>query len=66
MSDRYVIIGTGRMGLALGAALGGWLGITLGGWLGVVPADFLMSRDHLRGVKKRAERLSPRLATGHR
>ena len=31
---------------------------TLGGWLGVVPADFLMSRDHLRGVKTRAERLA--------
>jgi hypothetical protein len=29
---------------------------TLGGWLGVVPADFLMSRDHLRGVKQRAEK----------
>jgi hypothetical protein len=29
---------------------------TLGGNLGIVPADFLMSRDHLRGVKARAER----------
>lgn len=39
-----------------------WL--TVGGWLGVVPADFAMSRDHLRGVKERAEALnrSPRLA----
>ncbi len=26
-----------------------------GGLLGIVPADFLMSRDHLRGVKRRAE-----------
>jgi len=30
-----------------------WL--TLGGWLAVVPADFVMSRDMLRGVKARAE-----------
>ena len=30
---------------------------TLGGWLAIVPADFLMSRDHLRGVRKRAEEL---------
>lgn len=35
---------------------------TLSGWLGIVPADFVMSRDHLRGVKKRAER--PALAAG--
>ena len=28
---------------------------TLSGWLTVVPADFLMSRDMLRGVKRRAE-----------
>jgi hypothetical protein len=28
---------------------------TLGGWLGIVPADFVMSRDHLHGVKQRAE-----------
>jgi hypothetical protein len=28
---------------------------TLGGWLGIVPADFVMARDHLRGVKRRAE-----------
>ena len=33
-----------------------WL--TLGGWLGIVPADFVMSRDHLRGIKQRAERLA--------
>jgi hypothetical protein len=26
------------------------------GWLGVVPADFVMSNDHLRGMKERAER----------
>ncbi len=31
---------------------------TLGGWLAIVPADFLMSRDHLHGVKERAERLA--------
>ena len=31
-----------------------WL--TVIGWLGVVPADFLMSRDMLRGVRRRAER----------
>jgi len=30
-----------------------WL--TAGGWLGIVPADYVMSRDHLRGVKRRAE-----------
>jgi len=28
---------------------------TASGWLGIVPADFVMSRDMLRGVKKRAE-----------
>ncbi len=33
-----------------------WL--TAGGWLGIVPADFIMSRDHLHGVKERAERLA--------
>jgi len=33
-----------------------WL--TLGGHLGLVPADFVMSRDMLRGVKQRAERLT--------
>jgi hypothetical protein len=32
-----------------------WL--TLGGWLAIVPADFVMSRDMLRGVKDRAEAL---------
>jgi hypothetical protein len=31
---------------------------TLSGWLGVVPADFVMSRDHLKGVKERAEELA--------
>jgi len=31
---------------------------TLSGWLGIVPADFVMSRDHLRGVKRRAEKLA--------
>jgi hypothetical protein len=35
---------------------------TLGGWLLIVPADFLMSRDMLRGVKQRAESLA---STGH-
>lgn len=30
---------------------------TVGGTLGIVPADFLMSRDHLRGVRRRAESL---------
>jgi hypothetical protein len=33
-----------------------WL--TAGGWLGLVPADFVMSRDMLRGVKQRAEMLA--------
>jgi len=33
-----------------------WL--TLGGWLGIVPADLIMSRDMLNGVKIRAERAS--------
>lgn len=37
---------------------------TFGGWLGVVPADFVMSRDHLRGVKERAER-QPRSIERH-
>jgi hypothetical protein len=32
-----------------------WL--TLGGWLVIVPADFVMSRDMLHGVKARAEML---------
>jgi hypothetical protein len=30
-------------------------GLTAAGWLGIVPADFVMSRDMLRGVKRRAE-----------
>jgi hypothetical protein len=38
-----------------------WL--TIGGRLGVVPADFLMSRDMLRGVKERAEELHRRRKT---
>lgn len=29
---------------------------TVGGVLGIVPADFVMSRDHLHGVRDRAER----------
>ena len=32
-----------------------WL--TLGGWLAIVPADFVMSRDMLHGVKARSEQL---------
>ena len=31
---------------------------SLGGWLGIVPADFVMSRDMLNGVKQRAESLA--------
>jgi hypothetical protein len=31
---------------------------TLGGWLVIVPADFVMSRDMLHGVKERAEMLA--------
>jgi hypothetical protein len=31
---------------------------TLAGWLGIVPADFLMSRDMLHGVKQRVETLA--------
>ena len=31
---------------------------TLAGWLGIVPADFVMSRDMLQGVKQRAEALA--------
>jgi hypothetical protein len=33
-----------------------WL--TLSAWAVIVPADFIMSRDMLRGVKRRAERLA--------
>jgi hypothetical protein len=33
-----------------------WL--TLSAWVMIVPADFIMSRDMLRGVKRRAERLA--------
>jgi hypothetical protein len=33
-----------------------WL--TAGGWLGIVPADFVMARDHLHGVRDRAEQLA--------
>lgn len=43
-----------------------WL--TAGGWLGIVPADLIMSRDMLRGVKRRAEQLtqgSGRAGAGH-
>jgi hypothetical protein len=31
---------------------------TIGGWVGIVPSDFVMSRDHLHGVKERAERVA--------
>jgi hypothetical protein len=37
-----------------------WL--TLGGWIAIVPADFVMSRDMLHGVKDRAERLATQQA----
>jgi hypothetical protein len=37
---------------------------TLAGRLGVVPADFVMSRDMLRGVKERAERNDGHSAVG--
>jgi hypothetical protein len=33
-----------------------WL--TAGGWLAIVPADFVMARDMLHGVKRRAEALA--------
>ena len=36
---------------------------TLAGWLVVVPADFVMSRDMLRGVRERAERRAGTTAT---
>lgn len=29
---------------------------TLGGWMGIVPADFVMARGHLHGIKERSER----------
>ena len=32
--------------------------LPVGGWLGIVPADFVMSRDHLHGVEERAEALA--------
>jgi hypothetical protein len=40
---------------------GSWL--TLAGWMGIVPADFVMSRQMLRGVKARVERAA-RSTTG--
>jgi hypothetical protein len=30
----------------------------LGGWLGIVPADFVMARDMLNGVKQRSKALA--------
>jgi hypothetical protein len=41
-----------------------WL--TLGGWLLVVPADFVMARDMLRGIRRRAEALDRSTAPGVR
>ena len=32
--------------------------ITAGGWLGIMPADFIMSRDMLHGIRQRAEHLT--------
>ncbi len=65
-SCRYVSCGrrcAGRGGLGVGltrfhfrsrwATAPWWL--TLSGWLGIVPADFIMSRDMLRGVKTTAQ-----------
>jgi hypothetical protein len=40
-----------------------WL--TLGGRLAIVPADFVMSRDMLRGVRARAERTGPVPSVAH-
>ncbi|MGZ4597219.1 MAG: hypothetical protein ACXV3V_09865 [Actinomycetes bacterium] len=37
---------------------------SLGGWLAIVPADFLMSRDHLQGVRERAENLARASSSG--
>jgi hypothetical protein len=37
-----------------------WL--TVAGWIGILPADFVMSRDHLHGVKARAERYARSVA----
>jgi hypothetical protein len=37
---------------------------SLGGRLCIVPADFVMSRDHLRGVSQRAERLASKTWQG--
>ncbi len=39
---------------------------TLGGWLVVVPADFVMSRDMLHGVRQRAEALGRQHSAGSR
>jgi hypothetical protein len=33
-----------------------WL--TVSAWLVIIPADFIMSKDMLRGVKRRAERVA--------
>ena len=52
-------VGTLTAGVAAAEGALVHLGRTAGGWFGIVPADFVMSRDHLHGVKERAERLAP-------
>jgi hypothetical protein len=39
--------------------------VTAGGWLAILPADFVMSRDMLRGVRRRAEQLAGQRDPGH-
>jgi hypothetical protein len=38
---------------------------TLAGWLGIVPADFIMSRDMLNGVKQRSEAFARQRSVSH-
>jgi hypothetical protein len=38
--------------------------LTVGAWLSIVPADFVMSRDMLRGVRNRSERGAASTAPG--
>jgi hypothetical protein len=38
---------------------------TVAGWLGIVPADFIMSRDMLNGVKQRSEALASQRSISH-
>jgi hypothetical protein len=47
--------GTARLIFRWRAATRPWW-LTLSTWAVIVPADFLMSRDMLRGVKRRTER----------